>query len=279
MNTITACISTTLMLILLGLVVFFVSFAHEFSNSLRENFTVTLMLDEDVTQSQTYSIQKRLKNLPCTRSLNYVSKEKALREQSQALGTDPSEFLGYNPMPASFELRLKAEYANSDSLKKILPPLRSDSLIVDVTAPQNLMDSLNRNIRHISTMLLVVAMLLTVVSFVLINNTIRLSVYARRHTIRTMRLVGASYAFIRRPFVSKALLIGLVSALAAMAVIAAGACYLVRYEPGLRDLVTTQVAASTAGTIIVCGLLLTWFSAYVSVTRYLKMTRHRIFRS
>ncbi len=279
MNTITACISTTLMLILLGLVVFFVSFAHEFSDSLRENFTVTLMLDEDVTQSQAYSVQKHLKSLPCTRSLTYVSKEKALREQSQALGTDPSEFLGYNPMPASFELRLKAEYANSDSLKKILPPLRSDSLIVDVTAPQNLMDSLNRNIRHISTVLLVVAMLLTVVSFVLINNTIRLSVYARRHTIRTMRLVGASYAFIRRPFVSKALLIGLVSALAAMAVIAAGACYLVRYEPGLRDLVTTQVAVSTAGTIIVCGMLLTWFSAYVSVTQYLKMTRHRIFRS
>lgn len=279
MNTITACISTTLMLILLGLVVFFVSFAHEFSNSLKENFTVTLMLDEDVTNSQAYGIQTRLKKLPCTRSLNYVSKEKALKEQSEALGTDPTEFLGYNPMPASFELRLKAEYANSDSLKKILPPLRSDSLIVDVTAPQNLMDTLNDNIRHISTVLLVVALLLTLVSFALINNTIRLSVYARRHTIRTMRLVGASYAFIRRPFVKKALLIGLVSAAIAIAAIGAGACYLVEYEPQLRELVTAQVALATAGTIVVCGLLLTWFSAYVSVTRYLKMTRHRIFRS
>lgn len=279
MNTITACISTTLMLILLGLVVFFVSFAHEFSNSLKENFTVTLMLDEDVTNSQAYGIQTRLKKLPCTRSLNYVSKEKALKEQSEALGTDPTEFLGYNPMPASFELRLKAEYANSDSLKKILPPLRSDSLIVDVTAPQNLMDTLNDNIRHISTVLLVVALLLTLVSFALINNTIRLSVYARRHTIRTMRLVGASYAFIRRPFVKKALLIGLVSAVIAIAAIGAGACYLVEYEPQLRELVTAQVALATAGTIVVCGLLLTWFSAYVSVTRYLKMTRHRIFRS
>ena len=279
MNTITACISTTLMLILLGLVVFFVSFAHEFSNSLKENFTVTLMLDEDVTNSQAYGIQTRLKKLPCTRSLNYVSKEKALKEQSKALGTDPTEFLGYNPMPASFELRLKAEYANSDSLKKILPPLRSDSLIVDVTAPQNLMDTLNDNIRHISTVLLVVALLLTLVSFALINNTIRLSVYARRHTIRTMRLVGASYAFIRRPFVKKALLIGLVSAVIAIAAIGAGACYLVEYEPQLRELVTAQVALATAGTIVVCGLLLTWFSAYVSVTRYLKMTRHRIFRS
>ncbi len=279
MNTITACISTTLMLILLGLVVFFVSFAHEFSDSLKENFTVTLMLDENVTQSQAYNIQKRLKGLPCTRSLCYVSKEKALKEQSQALGTDPTEFLGYNPMPASFEVRLKAEYANSDSLKKILPPLRNDSLIVDVTAPQNLMDKLNNNIRHISTGMLIVAMLLTIVSFVLINNTIRLSVYARRHIIRTMRLVGASYSFIRRPFVRKALLIGLVSALFALVAIAVGVYYLITYEPQLQDLVTTQVVISTVGIVIVCGLLLTWVSAYVSVTRYLKMTRHRIFRS
>ena len=265
MNTITACISTTLMLILLGLTVFFVSFAHEFSYSLKENFTVTLMLDENTTQQQAHDIQTRLRALPCTRSLNYVSKEKALKEQSQALGTDPSDFLGYNP--------------NSDSLKTILPPLRADSLIVDVTAPQNLMDSLNNNIRHISTVMLVVAMLLTMVSFVLINNTIRLSVYARRHTIRTMRLVGASYAFIRRPFVEKALLIGLASALIAIMIIATGGYYLVRYEPDIQTLITTRVIACTVGAVVVCGLLLTWISAYVSVTRYLKMTRHRIFRS
>lgn len=279
MNTITACISTSLMLILLGLVVFFVGFAHEFSNSLKENFTVTLMLDENTTQSQAYNIQTKLKALPCTRSLNYVSKEKALKEQSKALGTDPSDFLGYNPMPASFELRLKAEYANSDSLKNILPPLRSDSLIVDVTAPQNLMDSLNNNIRHISTIMLVVALLLTLVSFVLINNTIRLSVYARRLTIRTMRLVGASYSFIRRPFVKKAMLIGIVSAVIAIGVIAIGVYYFVQYEPEMQTLITPTVIAYTVGAIILCGLLLTWASAYVSVTRYLKMTRHRIFRS
>lgn len=279
MNTLTACISTTLMLILLGLVVFFITSAHEFSNSLKENFTVTLMLDEDITQRQAYDIQTRLKALPCTRSLNYVSKEKALREQSDALGTNPSDFLGYNPMPASFEMKLKSDYANSDSLKTILPPLRSDSLIVDVTAPQNLMDSLNDNIRHISTIMLIVALLLTLVSFVLINNTIRLSIYARRLLIRTMRLVGASYAFIRRPFVAKAMLIGLISALIAIAVITIGVAYLVQYEPDVQYFITTQVIVYTAGAIIACGLLVTWVSAFISVTHYLNMTRHRIFRS
>ncbi len=279
MNLITACISTTLMLVLLGMIVFFVSFAQEFSCYLRENFTVTLMLDEEATPQQTASVEKRLKALPCTKSLNYISKEKALKEQSKALGTDPSEFLGYNPLPASFEMRLKADYANSDSLEKILPPLRRDSVIVDVTAPKNLMDSLNNNIRHISAVLLVVALLLTLVSFVLISNTIRLSVYARRMTIRTMRLVGASYSFIRRPFVAKALLIGVVSALIAIGVMAAGIGYLIDFEPGIRPLITPRVLAYTALAIVVCGLLLTWISAYISVTRYLKMTRRRIFRS
>ena len=279
MNMITACISTSLMLILLGMVVFFVTFAREFSNSLKENFIVTLMLDEDITQRQAYDIQTRLRALPCTRSLNYISKEKALKEQSEALGTDPTEFLGYNPMPASFEMRLKADYASSDSLDKILPTLRADSLIVDVTAPQNLMDSLNKNIRHISTVMLIVALLLTIVSFVLITNTIRLSVYARRLTIRTMRLVGASYSFIRRPFVGKALLIGVISAVCAMCVVFGGVYYMVKYEPQLIALVTTEVIAYTAGAIVVCGLSLTWIAAYISVTRYLKMTRNRIFRS
>ncbi|MBO4487811.1 MAG: permease-like cell division protein FtsX [Bacteroidaceae bacterium] len=278
MNVITACISTTLMLILLGTVIFFVCFAHNFSNSLKENFTVTLMLDENVTQKQAYNIQTQLRKLNCTRSLNYVSKEKAQKEMAQELGTEQAEFLGDNPMPASFELRLKSEYANSDSLEKILPPLKADSLIVDVTAPQNLMDSLNRNIRHISTVLLIVALLLTLVSFVLINNTIRLSIYARRMMIRTMRLVGASYSFIRRPFLRKAVTIGIVSALIACSLLALGVYYLVKYDPEMQALITWQIAALTAGTVIFCGILITWLSAYVSVSRYLKMSREKIYK-
>lgn len=278
MNVVTACISTTLMLILLGLVVFFVCFAHNFSNSLKENFTVTLMLDENVTNNQAYRIQERLRQMPSTRSIHYFSKERALREQAKALGTDPTEFLGYNPMPASFEVGLKADYANSDSLQKILPPLRADSLIVDVSAPTNLMDSLNRNITHISTVLLAVALLLTLVSFVLINNTIRLSVYARRFMIKTMRLVGATNSFIRRPFISKALMIGLVSALLAIAVLSAGVGYLTQYEPEMQALITWDVALATAGSVLVCGILITWASAHISVNHYLRMSRNSLYR-
>ena len=277
MNVVTACISTTLMLILLGTVIFFVCFAHSFSNSLKENFTVTLMLDENTTQKQAYNIQSRLRKLPCTRSLNYVSKEKAQHVLAEELGTEQTEFLGDNPMPASFELRLKSEYANSDSLNKILPPLKNDSLIVDVTAPQNLMDSLNRNIRHISIVLLALALLLTLVSFVLISNTIRLTIYARRLMIKTMRLVGASYGFIRKPFISKAVMIGIISAFIACLVLAAGIYYLIKYDAEMQLLITWQTIALTAATVVVCGILITWLSAHISVTHYLKMSRNKIY--
>ena len=277
MNVVTACISTTLMLVLLGTVIFFVCFAHSFSNSLKENFTVTLMLDENITQHQAYEIQSRLRKLPCTRSLNYVSKEKAQHVLTEELGAEQTEFLGENPMPASFELRLKSEYANGDSLSKLLPPLQSDTLIVDVTAPQNLMDSLNRNIRHISLVLLVLAMLLTLVSFVLISNTIRLTIYARRLMIKTMRLVGASYGFIRKPFISKAVTIGIVSALIACVLLAAGIFYLIKYDPEIQELVTWQTVALTAGAVVACGLLITWLSAHIAVTHYLKMSRNKIY--
>lgn len=279
MNMITACISTTLMLVLLGMVVFFVCFAHKFSNSLKENFSITLMLDADATQKQSYDIQTQLKAKPYTKSLKYVSKEKACKELTDALGTDPTEFLGSNPMFASFELYIKAEYANSDSINQILPQLRSERLIVDVSAPQDLIDSLNQSIRHISIVLLVVALLLTLVSFVLINNTIHLSIHARRFMIRTMRLVGASRGFIRRPFVRKALLIGVVSSLLAIAAVATGIYYLIIYDPEMQSLVTPDVIAITAGSIAVCGLLLTWISAHFAVTRYLKMSNHRMFLS
>lgn len=277
MNVLTACISTTLLLILLGTVIFFVTFANSFSRSLQENFTVTLMLDENISQKQTYDIQTRLRQLPCVRSLNYVSKEKAQSVLAEELGTEQSEFLGENIMPASFEMRLKAEYANSDSLALIIPPLQADSLIVDVTAPQNLMDSLNRNIRHISIALLALALLLTLVSFVLISNTIRLTIYARRVIIRTMRLVGASYGFIRRPFIGKALVIGIVSAAIACTVLALGLYYLIKYDPEMLSLITWQTVAITAAAVVVCGIFITWLSAHISVTHYLKMSRGKIY--
>lgn len=278
MNAITSCISTTLVLVLLGTVVFFVTVARNFSTSIRENFTISLLLDDNISQQHAYELQTHLKQLRCSRGVAYISKERAQKEQAKALGTDSTDFLSENLMPASFEVRLKAGYANRDSLAQIIPVLKQDTAVLEVNYPESLMDSLNNNIRKISTVMLIVALLLTIVSFELINNTIRLSVYARRFLIHTMALVGASWSFIRRPFLWKAFWIGFISALFAAAVLLGGMYAMVNYEPQMLDLITWEVLAATVGVVFLCGILLTFLCAYVSVNKNLKMSYDKLHR-
>lgn len=268
---ITLCISTALVLILLGMVVFSVLSARNLSAYVKENLTVTMMLGEDMTDPEVRQLCNELHKRPYISHLTYISKEQALKEQTEAMGTDPSEFLGVNPFVASIELQLKAQYANTDSLKWISKDLKKDSKVTDITYPQDLMDSVNRNLNKINLVLLVLAVLLTCVSFSLINNTVKLGMYARRFTIHTMKLVGASWGFIRRPFLGNAVGIGLLAALLADGVLAGGVYALYTYEPGVLTVVTWQVMAITGASVFVFGLVITLFCAFVSVNKFLRM--------
>ena len=268
---ITLCISTALVLILLGMVVFSVLSARNLSSYVKENLTVTMMLGEDITDPEAGRLCKELGKRPYINHITYISKEQALKEQTAAMGTDPSEFLGMNPFVASIELQLKAQYANTDSLKWISAALKSDKRVTDITYPQDLMDSVNSNLNKINLVLLVLAVLLTCVSFSLINNTVRLGMYARRFTIHTMKLVGASWGFIRRPFLGNAVGIGLLTALLADGVLAGGVYALYTYEPGVMTVITWQVMAVTGGSVFLFGLLITLLCAWVAVNKFLRM--------
>ena len=268
---ITLCISTALVLILLGMVVFSVLTARNLSSYVKENLTVTMILGEDITDPEARQMCNDLRKRPYINNITYISKEQALKEQTEAMGTDPSEFIGMNPFTASIELQLKAQYANSDSLKWIAKNLRSDSKVTDITYPQDLMDSVNRNLGKINLVLLVLAVLLTCVSFSLINNTVKLGMYARRFTIHTMKLVGASWGFIRRPFLRNAIGIGVLAAVIADGVLASGVYALYSYEPGVMAVVTWQVMAITGGAVFLFGVLITLFCAFFSVNRFLRM--------
>ncbi len=268
---ITLCISTALVLILLGMVVFSVLSARNLSAYVKENLTVTMMLGEDITDTEARQLCGELRKQDYIGHITYISKEQALKEQTEAMGTDPSEFLGMNPFVASVELQLKAQYANTDSLRWIAKNLKSDKRVTDITYPQDLMDSVNRNLNKINLVLLVLAVLLTCVSFSLINNTVRLGMYARRFTIHTMKLVGASWGFIRRPFVRNAIGIGVLAAVIADAALAAGIYVLYSYEPGVMTVVTWQVMAVTGASVFLFGVLITLLCAYVSVNKFLRM--------
>ena len=268
---VTLCISTALVLILLGMVVFSVLSARNLSAYVKENLTVTMMLGEDITDPEARQLCSELRKQSYISNLTYISKEQALKEQTAAMGTDPSEFIGMNPFVASIELQLKAEYANTDSLKWISKNIKADKRVTDVTYPQDLMDSVNHNLNKINLVLLVLAVLLTCVSFSLINNTVRLGMYARRFTIHTMKLVGASWGFIRRPFLRNAIGIGVLAAVIADGVLASGVYALYSYEPGVMAVVTWQVMAITGSAVFLFGVLITLFCAFFSVNRFLRM--------
>lgn len=275
-NTFTACISTAMVLVLLGTVVFFVSVADNLGRTMKENFSVQVLLSDSISQHQAYQLQTFLRKQKPVRTVSYTSKEKATKEQAEVLGSDPEEFLGNSPYPASFELLLKADYANNDSLKKYMKAVRTRPFVTDVIYPQNLMDAVNKNIHTASVVLLCIALLLAFVSFALIGNTMRFSAYANRYTIYTMRLIGARQRFIRKPYLWQAFWIGLVASLLAIAILFGAMQALLSWDEGIRTLLTPDVIVLTCGSVLITGILLTVMCAFFSVTRFLRLSGDKI---
>lgn len=275
---VTLCISTAMVLVLLGLVVFSVQTNRNLSQWVKENLTVTVMLSDDVSVNGAKMLCRDLYHRPYSRNIDYISKEQALKEQTEAMGSDPSEFLGVNPFPATLELQLKSDYANRDSLKWIAKELQKNPKITDVAYQVDLMDSVNRNLTKLNLLLLGLAVLLTFVSFSLINNTVRLSVYSRRFLIHTMKLVGASWGFIRRPFMNQALLIGVIAAIMAIAVLGGLFYGLYYYEPNIVAVISWRELAITAGAVLLFGIIITAACSYISVNRFLRMSAGELYK-
>lgn len=271
MQFITAGISTTMVLFLLGLVVFFVLTANNLSVYIRENIAFSAILDDGIKETSIIKLQESLNKKDYVKQTVYISKDQALKEQIEAMGTDPSEFLGHNPFNASIEIKLNAGYTHPDSIKWIEKELMNNKSILEVSYPQNLLDSVNRNLQKISAFLLGLAIMLSLISFSLINNTIRLTIYSKRFLIHTMKLVGASWGFIRRPFITRNLWIGILSGAVANAILTASAYTAVKYEPELLAIVSPESIMIVAAAVMVFGMIITTFCAYISINKYLRM--------
>ena len=271
MQFVTSCISTIMVLILLGTMVFFVLSAHSLSAYMRENLNFTILLNNDAPETAIKKFQQQLSKEDFVKESVYISKEQALKEQSEAMGSVPEEFLGYNPFSPSIELRLTSEYANSDSVKWIKEKINRNKIVTDIEYQADLMDSVNDNIRKISIVLLTLAALLTLISFALINNTIRLTIYSKRFLIHTMKLVGASWGFIRRPFLIRNLWIGIFSGVIADAILMGAAYILVSYEPELIAIITTDIMLEVMVVTLLFGIIITYLCAYISINKYLRM--------
>lgn len=271
LQVVTLCISTALVLILVGLVVLSVLSARNLSKVVKENLTVTLVLSEEITEPEVAQMKKSLEGKRYVQHVKYISKEQVLAEETKALGYDPTEFVGVNFYTASLELNLKSDYANRDSMKWIGAELKKHQKVKEVDFQQDLMDQVNDNIGKASIVLIVLAVLLSIISFSLINNHVRLGVYASRFNIHTMKLVGASWGFIRRPFIWRAIAIGLVAAIIAILVLGGGVYAWYTKSPDILIVMTWEVLAITAGVILLFGLIITTFCSYVSVNKFLRM--------
>lgn len=275
---ITLCISTTLVLILLGLMVFSMLTAHNLSTYVKENLVVSALLDDSLSVNDAHLLCRDLYHRPYSRHIDYVSKADASREQVAAMGSDPSEFLGFNPFSASLEIQLKADYACRDSMAWIGKELEALPRVTSVSYQEDLMDKVNDNLRKIAFAFLGLAVLMTVVSFSLINSSVRLGVYSRRFLIHTMKLVGASWGFIRRPFLRNALCAGLLAALLACAALGGGIYALFEYEPAMQTFITWEDMAIVGAAVFVFGLVITLLCTYFSVNKFLRMKAGELYK-
>lgn len=278
MQVVTLCISTTMVLILLGLVVLSVLTARNLSNYVKENLTVTVMLGDTVSVNDAHRLCRDLYHRPYSRNIDYISKEQALKEQTAAMGSDPTEFLGMNPFAATLELQLHSEYACRDSLKWIEKELKQNPKVTDVAYQEDLMDMVNKNLQKVNIILLILAGLLTFISYSLISNTVRLGVYSRRFLIHTMKLVGASWGFIRKPFMRDAIAIGIIAAVLACIVLGGAFYALWQYEPNIMTIVTWELLVITGIAVLLFGIIITALCSYISVNRFLKMTAGELYK-
>ena len=278
LQAVSLCISTTMVLILLGLVVASVLTARSLSTFVRENMSMSLVLGDTVSVSDGQALVDRLQARPFARQVRYVSADEALAVMTEELGANPVEFAGVNPFQSEIEIQLAASYANTDSLNHLALALKADSLITDVYYARDEIDAADKTLNYVNLVLLVLSALLIFICYTLISNSVQLGVYAQRFTIHTMKLVGARWSFIRRPFLVRSIIIGFVSSLLASTVLVVIGYSLYRYQNSLAQLITWSHVAVTIAAVFVFGFAIMLFCTLVSVNKFLRMTAGELYK-
>ena len=274
----TSTISISLVLFILGIIVLMGILATRLSMYVKENMGFSIVLKEDVKESQVKKLQKKLDIAPYVRATQYISKEDALKELEVELGENPKDLLGFNPLQASIEVKLRSDYAHPDSLTWIEKGLRKGTVAIDdIVYQKDLIQLVNDNIRRISFMLLGLAVVLMLISFALISNTIRLGAYSKRFIIHTMKLVGATPAFIRKPLIISNIINGIIGAFIAMALLSGCVYYLLTEFDNLYTLIDISSLFGVFVIVLLLGVVLTAISAWFAVNRYIRMDRDNLY--
>jgi cell division transport system permease protein len=261
----------SLVLFLVGLVFLLLFVAHDMSTYVKENINLSVILDDASGRQDAQRIEDYLKHSTYAKSEEFISKDDALKDHIANLGENPKDFLGYNPLKASIEVKLHAQYANNESVNMIQSKLKDFDHIDRIVYQKDMVSLVNDNVRKLSLILLGLAAILLFISVALINITIRLSLYSDRFLINTMKLVGATPWFIRKPYIRSSMLNGLVASLISILMLS-GVVYFVHYEFGMPGSIIQPLTACIVSVIvIILGMTITAISSYFSVGRYLRM--------
>lgn len=274
---ITSTISITLVLVLLGVTLLILFTGNSLSKQVKENMSFNVMLSAGISEAQITNIRRSLDAQPFVRSTRFISKEEAKEQLVKELGDDPEELLGYNPALDCIEIFLHSEYANSDSIAVINKVIREESNVTDLLYQQEAIDLINNNLSKVMSVLLVLALVLLFISFTLIRNTIRLSVYSKRFIIHTMKLVGATGSFIRRPFVVNNIYTGIISGIIADGIIFGLISYFNREYATIQPIITNVDLGIIFTVVVLMGVLISTLATLFAVNRYLKMRTDQLY--
>ncbi len=274
---VTSILSVSLVLFMIGLLGLLILSAKSLSDYVKENIGFSVILNEDVKEADIIRFQKNLDAARYVKSTRYITKEQAAREMEELLGEDFIDFLGYNPLLASIEVHLFAAYANNDSIRVIEEELKGIPQIKEVFYQKSLIHLVNENVQRITLIMLSFSSLLFLISLTLINNTIRLSVYARRFIIKTMELVGATRSFIRKPFLVKSVIHGFYAAVLANFLLAIVIYFAQQQFMDIFSLQDLETIGLLFLMVIIVGIGLNWLSTFFAVNKFLNMHIDRLY--
>ncbi len=264
-------LSVFLVLFLLGILGFFIINSKKLADNFREEIPMTVFFKNDANDSILKAFAKELKMAKFTKSYTYVSKEAAAKQHTDIIGEDFMTFLGTNPLQNSYDINLKADYVEKDSIAKIERQLHKNPMVADIVYDKQLVNLVNDNIKKVSMWILIISGFLTVIAVLLINSSLRLSIYSHRFIIKTMQMVGATKAFIRKPFVMRSIKLGMMGAGLAILALIGVLIYLQTNFPSLGILEDKLLVAIVLLLVFGLGVLITWISTYFATQRFLNL--------
>jgi cell division transport system permease protein len=270
-------ISISLVLFLLGVLGLLVLNTRKVSDYFKESAAITLFLKNEVSKENILNLQVSIDEEPFTRSTNFISKEEAAEFYKKENGEDFMEFLGYNPLENSIDIYLKADFVTPEKMEEIEKKYKENQFVSSISYDKPLIDLLTKNVRRISFFILLFCALASLVVVVLINGSIRLSVYSKRFTIKTMQMVGATKRFIRRPFIWNSVKLGMIGAVVAILGLIALLIYLDKTFPAFGMIEDRVMLAALFGCVFLAGILLTWLSTFLATQRFLNLRTDELY--